>query len=142
MKAPIFMQPIFLAIGGLFLVMPLKNIPLFFTHSDILLFLHRYQPGSLSSPSQMEKLVELVEGEKVAVSGGDSGDEYGMERPLREAFTAKLLFCPSGKTPTQTSGNIVYATTAIICKCVWEKSKAGRKVVDLSQLINAFFNSK
>uniref|UniRef100_A0A8D0AWC2 Solute carrier family 7 member 3a n=1 Tax=Sander lucioperca TaxID=283035 RepID=A0A8D0AWC2_SANLU len=77
----------------------------------------RYQPGSLSSSSQMEKLVELVEGEKVAVSGGDSGDEYGMEteeRPLREAFTAKLLFCPSGKTPTQTSGNIVYATTAII----------------------------
>ncbi|KAA8586750.1 solute carrier family 7, member 3 [Etheostoma spectabile] len=77
----------------------------------------RYQPGSLSSSSQMEKLVELVEGEKVAVSGGDSGDEYGMEteaRPLREAFTAKLLFCPSGKHPTQTSGNIVYATTAII----------------------------
>eukprot|EP00064_Thunnus_orientalis_P007278 superscaffoldBa00000796_g7298 len=77
----------------------------------------RYQPGSLTSSSQTEKLVELVEGEKVAVSGGDSGDEYGMEteeRPLREAFTAKLLFCPSGKTPTQTSGNIVYATTAII----------------------------
>lgn len=77
----------------------------------------RYQPGTLSSSSQTEKLVELVEGEKVAVSGGDSGDEYGMEtedRPLREAFTAKLLFCPSGKIPTQTSGNIVYATTAII----------------------------
>ncbi|XP_023132809.2 cationic amino acid transporter 3a [Amphiprion ocellaris] len=77
----------------------------------------RYQPGTLNSSSQMEKLVELVEGEKVAVSGGDSGDEYGMEtdeRPLRETFTAKLLFCPSGKTPTQTSGNIVYATTAII----------------------------
>ncbi|XP_054481306.1 cationic amino acid transporter 3a [Anoplopoma fimbria] len=77
----------------------------------------RYQPGTLSSSSQTEKLVELVEGEKVAVSGGDSGDEYGMEteeRPLREAFTAKLLFCPSGKTPTQTSGNIVYATTATI----------------------------
>lgn len=69
----------------------------------------------------MEKLVELVEGEKVAVSGGDSGDEYAMEtedRPLQETFTAKLLFCPSGKTPTKTSGNIVYATTAIICKCV------------------------
>ncbi|XP_034746968.1 cationic amino acid transporter 3a [Etheostoma cragini] len=77
----------------------------------------RYQPGSLTSSSQMEKLVELVEGEKVAVRGGDSGDEYGMEteeRPLREAFSAKLLFCPSGKNPTQTSGNIVYATTAII----------------------------
>uniref|UniRef100_A0A672G2X7 Cationic amino acid transporter C-terminal domain-containing protein n=1 Tax=Salarias fasciatus TaxID=181472 RepID=A0A672G2X7_SALFA len=27
---------------------------------------------------------------------------------------AKLLFCPSGKNPTQTSGTIVYATTAII----------------------------
>uniref|UniRef100_A0A665UAR1 Cationic amino acid transporter C-terminal domain-containing protein n=1 Tax=Echeneis naucrates TaxID=173247 RepID=A0A665UAR1_ECHNA len=46
-----------------------------------------------------------------------SSDEYGMEteeRPLRETFIARLLFCPSGKTPTQTSGNIVYATTAII----------------------------
>ncbi|KAM6911717.1 solute carrier family 7, member 3 isoform 1-T3 [Lycodopsis pacificus] len=77
----------------------------------------RYQPGTLSSSSQTEKLVELVEGEKVAVSGGDSGDEYGMEteeKPLRETFTAKLLFCPSGKIPTKTSGNIVYATTAII----------------------------
>lgn len=71
--------------------------------------------------------MELVEGEKVAVSGGDSGDEYGAEmedRPLREAFTAKLLFCPSGKTPTQTSGNIVYATTAIICKYIMEEVKA------------------
>ncbi|XP_029956809.1 solute carrier family 7, member 3 [Salarias fasciatus] len=77
----------------------------------------RYQPGALNSSSQTEKLVELVEGEKVAVSGGDSGDEYGMEtedRPLRESFSAKLLFCPSGKNPTQTSGTIVYATTAII----------------------------
>lgn len=61
-----------------------------------------------------------MEGEKVAVSGGDSGDEYGMEaeeRPLRETFSFKLLFCPSGKIPTKTSGNIVYAITAIICKC-------------------------
>ncbi|XP_037323195.1 cationic amino acid transporter 3a [Pungitius pungitius] len=74
----------------------------------------RYQPGTLSSSSQTEKLVELVEGEKVAVSGDDSGDERDEERPLREAFTVKLLFCPSGKIPTQTSGNIVYATTAII----------------------------
>ncbi|XP_034033966.1 cationic amino acid transporter 3a [Thalassophryne amazonica] len=77
----------------------------------------RYQPGSLNSSSQTEKLVELVEGEKVAVSGGDSGDEYSMEmdeRPLQERFSSKLLFCPSGKTPTQTSGNIVYAATAII----------------------------
>lgn len=75
----------------------------------------RYQPGTLNSSSQTEKLVELVEGEKVAA--GDSSDEYGTEmeeRPLREAFTFKLLFCPSGKIPTKTSGNIVYATTAII----------------------------
>ncbi|KAM4545389.1 cationic amino acid transporter 3-like isoform 1-T3 [Odontesthes bonariensis] len=76
----------------------------------------RYQPGTLNSPSQMEKLVELVEGEKVAVSGGESGDESTEmdDKPLRETFTLKLLFIPSGKTPTHTSGNIVYITTAII----------------------------
>ncbi|KAM6983880.1 solute carrier family 7, member 3 [Tautogolabrus adspersus] len=73
----------------------------------------RYQPGTLNSPSQTEKLVELVEGEKVAVNGVDSGDEYD-DAPLKEPFTVKLLFCPSGKNPTKTSGNIVYATTAII----------------------------
>lgn len=69
----------------------------------------------------MEKLVEMVEGEKVAVSGGDSSDEYGPEmedRPLQETFTVKLLFSPSGKTPTQTSGTIVYVATAVICKFV------------------------
>ncbi|XP_028323043.1 cationic amino acid transporter 3 [Gouania willdenowi] len=72
----------------------------------------RYQPGNLNSSSQMEKLVEQVEREKAV----DSGDEYteAEDRPLREHFTAKLLFCPSGNTPTLTSGNIVYATTAII----------------------------
>ncbi|KAF3841058.1 hypothetical protein F7725_006920 [Dissostichus mawsoni] len=73
--------------------------------------------GTLLAYSLTEKLVEMVEGEKVAVSGGDSGDEYGMEteeKPIRETLTIKLLFCPSGKIPTQTSGNIVYATTAII----------------------------
>nr|XP_043897693.1 cationic amino acid transporter 3a [Solea senegalensis]XP_043897694.1 cationic amino acid transporter 3a [Solea senegalensis] len=78
----------------------------------------RYQPGTLNSSSQTEKLVELVGGEKVAVSGADSGDEeYDIEieeRPLQETFTLKLLFFPSGKTPTKTSGTIVYATTAIV----------------------------
>uniref|UniRef100_A0A672ZU01 Cationic amino acid transporter 3-like n=1 Tax=Sphaeramia orbicularis TaxID=375764 RepID=A0A672ZU01_9TELE len=80
----------------------------------------RYQPGTLNSSSQTEKLVEMVGGEKVAVSGGDSSDEYGMEaeeeRPLQDTFTFKLLFSPSGKNPTQISGNIVYCTTAFICK--------------------------
>lgn len=69
--------------------------------------------------------MELVQGEKVAVSGGDSGDEYGMETedsPLQETFTFKLLFFPSRKNPTQISGNIVYATTAIICEYVWEEA--------------------
>ncbi|KAM8835117.1 solute carrier family 7, member 3 [Synchiropus picturatus] len=77
----------------------------------------RYQPGTLNSSSQTEKLVELVEGEKVAVSGADSGDEYDLEvekRPLKEAFTAKLLLFPSSKVPTQTSGTIVYGMTAVI----------------------------
>ncbi|XP_020506774.1 cationic amino acid transporter 3a [Labrus bergylta] len=73
----------------------------------------RYQPSTLNSPSQTEKLVELVQGEKVPVNGVDSGDEYD-DTPLNEPFTIKLLFCPSGKNPTQTSGTIVYATTAII----------------------------
>lgn len=63
----------------------------------------------------MEK---LVNGEKVAESGEDSSDEYGMEmdKPRQEAFSVKLLFCPSGKSPTQTSGTIVYITTAVICE--------------------------
>ncbi|XP_057676709.1 cationic amino acid transporter 3a [Corythoichthys intestinalis] len=76
----------------------------------------RYQPSTLPSSSQTEKLVELVEGEKVAMGGGDSGDEYteSEERPLKEAFTFKLLWFPSSKTPTTTSGNIVYVTTAVI----------------------------
>lgn len=48
---------------------------------------------------------------------GDSGDEYDLEdRPLRDNFTPCLLLFPSGALPTKTSGNIVYATTAIICE--------------------------
>lgn len=79
----------------------------------------RYQPGTLSSTSQSEKLVEMVEGEKVAVTSSDSGDECAVEvggRPPCETFSVKLLFCPSGKIPTEMSGTIVYATTAVICK--------------------------
>lgn len=76
----------------------------------------RYQPGTLNSSSQSEKLVELVGGEKVAVSG-DSGDEYGLDSEdhnPRETFSAKLLLVPSRDIPTKMSGTIVYATTAII----------------------------
>uniref|UniRef100_A0A669CLG3 Solute carrier family 7 member 3a n=1 Tax=Oreochromis niloticus TaxID=8128 RepID=A0A669CLG3_ORENI len=56
----------------------------------------RYQPGTLNSPSQLEKLME--ESEKMPV----------------KTFSFKLLFCPSGKIPTVLSGKIVYATTAVI----------------------------
>uniref|UniRef100_A0A8B9J678 Solute carrier family 7 member 3 n=1 Tax=Astyanax mexicanus TaxID=7994 RepID=A0A8B9J678_ASTMX len=76
----------------------------------------RYQPGTLNCSSQSEKLVELVGGEKVAVSG-DSGDEYGLDSEdhiPREKFSAKLLLVPSRDVPTKMSGTIVYATTAII----------------------------
>uniref|UniRef100_A0AAR2LUF8 Cationic amino acid transporter C-terminal domain-containing protein n=1 Tax=Pygocentrus nattereri TaxID=42514 RepID=A0AAR2LUF8_PYGNA len=76
----------------------------------------RYQPGTLNSSSQSEKLVELVGGEKVAVSG-DSGDEYSPDSEdhiPREKFFAKLLLFPSRDVPTKMSGTIVYATTAII----------------------------
>ncbi|XP_036379513.1 cationic amino acid transporter 3-like [Megalops cyprinoides] len=75
----------------------------------------RYQPGSLNSASQSEKLMEL--GEKAAMTGGDSGDEDspGMEtRPLKERFCWRLLLIPSCDSPTKTSGTIVYITTAII----------------------------
>lgn len=78
----------------------------------------RYQPVMFSSSSQSEKLVELVGGEKVAVSG-DSGDEYGLDsedRLPREKFSFKLLLVPSRDSPTKISGKIVYAVTAIICK--------------------------
>ncbi|KAK3524409.1 hypothetical protein QTP70_027987 [Hemibagrus guttatus] len=76
----------------------------------------RYQPGTLSSSSQSEKLVELVGGEKVAVSG-DSGDEYGLDsddRLPRQKFSFKLLLVPSRDSPTKMSGAIVYAVTATI----------------------------
>lgn len=72
----------------------------------------------LSSSSQNEKLVELVGGEKVAVSG-DSEDEYGHDSEDRlagERFSFKLLLVPSRDSPTKMSGAIVYAVTAIICK--------------------------
>lgn len=78
--------------------------------------------------------MELVEGEKVAVSGGDSGEEMD-DGPLEESFSIKLLFSPSGKTPTQTSGTIVYATTAIICKCAREEAKHGSGNVHIFPII-------
>ncbi|KAJ3589076.1 hypothetical protein NHX12_009924 [Muraenolepis orangiensis] len=73
----------------------------------------RYQPGSLGSSSQSEKLVKLLGGEKVAVSGEEDSVEVE-NTPLQEGFTFKLLFFPSCNSPTHTSGTIVYATTAII----------------------------
>uniref|UniRef100_A0AAY4CXS5 Cationic amino acid transporter C-terminal domain-containing protein n=1 Tax=Denticeps clupeoides TaxID=299321 RepID=A0AAY4CXS5_9TELE len=77
----------------------------------------RYQPGTLSSSSQMEKLVELVGGEKVAAPGVDSGDEYSPdleERPYMEKFSLRLLLSPGRDTPTEMSGTIVYSATAIV----------------------------
>uniref|UniRef100_A0AAY4CXM6 Cationic amino acid transporter C-terminal domain-containing protein n=1 Tax=Denticeps clupeoides TaxID=299321 RepID=A0AAY4CXM6_9TELE len=81
----------------------------------------RYQPGTLSSSSQMEKLVELVGGEKVAAPGVDSGDEYSPdleERPYMEKFSLRLLLSPGRDTPTEMSGTIVYSATAIVCESV------------------------
>ncbi|RXM95675.1 High affinity cationic amino acid transporter 1 [Acipenser ruthenus] len=74
----------------------------------------RYQPGSLSSPGQCEKMVDLS-GEKTAMNDSDSGDEFACETvPLKEKFTMKLLFVPNCDFPTKTSGLIVYITTATI----------------------------
>ncbi|KAJ8276504.1 hypothetical protein COCON_G00082560 [Conger conger] len=74
----------------------------------------RYQPGSLNSGSQSEKLMKLMGEEKGA--GGDSGNEDGSPcgRPATEAFSWKLLFKPSCDSPTEISGTIVYITTAVV----------------------------
>ncbi|KAG9340964.1 hypothetical protein JZ751_020157, partial [Albula glossodonta] len=78
-----------------------------------------YQPGSLNSTNHSAKLEELAGtgAEKVAMTEGDSGDEYGPEletRPLKERFSPRLLLVPNCDSPTKTSGIIVYVTTAII----------------------------
>lgn len=57
--------------------------------------------------------MEMGESEKVG--NGDSGDELE-DTPSREDFAFKLLFVPSSDVPTQMSGTIVYATTAVICE--------------------------
>ncbi|KAJ8348837.1 hypothetical protein SKAU_G00274260 [Synaphobranchus kaupii] len=76
----------------------------------------RYQPGSLNSASQSEKLVELIAEEK-PMNGRDSSDECSPEsetRPQKERFSWKLLLKPCYDSPTKTSGTIVYVTVAII----------------------------
>lgn len=63
--------------------------------------------------------MEIGESEKVG--NGESSDEYAEmdSSPRREDFTIKLLFVPSSDVPTQTSGTIVYITTAVICEFVY-----------------------
>lgn len=61
--------------------------------------------------------MEMGEGEKVG--NGDSGDEMD-DTPRQEDFAVKLLFKPSFDVPTQMSGTIVYATTAVICESKFE----------------------
>lgn len=57
--------------------------------------------------------MEMEDGMKLPVSGVDSSVDT-LQQDTTFAF--KLLFCPSGKIPTQMSGTIVYATTAVICE--------------------------
>lgn len=68
----------------------------------------------------MEKLMELENGVREDDVKVDSDDEQCAEdTPQQETFTFRLLLCPRGKNPTQMSGTIVYATTAIICEYSW-----------------------
>uniref|UniRef100_A0A8C9S282 Solute carrier family 7 member 3a n=1 Tax=Scleropages formosus TaxID=113540 RepID=A0A8C9S282_SCLFO len=76
----------------------------------------RYQPGSLSSASQSEKLMEMVEDEKVAVTAIDDYSPDLAHRPLKDRFSVRLLLMPSCDFPTNVSGAIVYGATAVICK--------------------------
>ncbi|KAJ8266467.1 hypothetical protein GJAV_G00130760 [Gymnothorax javanicus] len=76
----------------------------------------RYQPGSLNSVSGSENLEDLLQ-EKVPMTEGNCSDEDSPEletRPLKERFSWKLLLIPSCDSPTNTSGTIVYITTAVI----------------------------
>ncbi|XP_041930583.1 cationic amino acid transporter 3 [Alosa sapidissima] len=77
----------------------------------------RYQPGSLSANPGDLKLVELERLEKSDTTEGDSGDEYNQDtetKPLKERFSMRLLIFPRCDQPTNTSGMIVYGTTATI----------------------------
>ncbi|KAL2077166.1 hypothetical protein ACEWY4_026670 [Coilia grayii] len=77
----------------------------------------RYQPGSLTGDASDLKLVELERLEKSDTTEGDSGDEFHQEletTPLKERFSMRLLLFPSCDQPTNTSGMIVYSTTAVV----------------------------
>lgn len=78
-----------------------------------------YQPGSLGANPGDLKLVELERLEKSDTTEGDSGDEFNQEsetKPLKDRFSMKLLLVPRCDQPTNTSGMIVYGTTAVICE--------------------------
>uniref|UniRef100_A0A3B3R6V9 Solute carrier family 7 member 3a n=1 Tax=Paramormyrops kingsleyae TaxID=1676925 RepID=A0A3B3R6V9_9TELE len=74
----------------------------------------RYQPGSLSSASQCEKLMELVEEKVTATDSGDEDAPPEEPLPLKEHFSIRLLLKPSSDSPTKISGGIVYGVTAAI----------------------------
>lgn len=75
--------------------------------------------------------------EKMPMGGVESSDEHGveMEDPQQETFTFRLLFCPSGKNPTQMSGTIVYITTAIICEYSWRAGSYQTSTVHVANLV-------
>ncbi|XP_053361577.1 cationic amino acid transporter 3 [Clarias gariepinus] len=68
----------------------------------------RYQPGSLNSSADKNSTELLTLAERENQSEVET-------TPLDETFSPKLLVLPSSKSPTRTSGLIVYITTAITC---------------------------
>ncbi|XP_012696508.1 cationic amino acid transporter 3 [Clupea harengus] len=71
----------------------------------------RYQPGSLTADTNDPKMMELQSLETSDMADGDGGDEC---KPLKNRFSMKLLIFPSCEQPTNTSGLIVYVTTAAV----------------------------
>lgn len=72
-------------------------------------YVRRYQPGSLNFSAE-KKPVELQ-----TLTDKKNVSEMG-KQPYNETFSPRHLLLPSSESPTETSGLIVYVTTAVTCK--------------------------
>lgn len=77
-------------------------------------FADRYQPD-LFAPSKDLEMLEMngSEEEKVVINLSLRDGHVA----LKDKFTWRRLFCPSGDVPTSISGRIVYISSTVVCKC-------------------------
>lgn len=67
-------------------------------------YVRRYQPGSLNSRKMS---IELQTPTKMK----------NMDEQEKKKFSLRDLLLPGSESPTETSGLIVYITSALTCKC-------------------------